>query len=253
MFDLLYAWPGELPGLAQCLSVVHKAAVLLRLQRFHDAEAEILAALGVQATDASADLLTLRALCAIEMRQFDGAAAAVEALVQLGDCCPDEQRRWIQARYWMKTGQFALLQQQTDTFWQCQICWPLALNHVDWLVGLGELDHATRILDALPAPFHQCLEALLFRASILERCHASTLSIPRPHAPEIKQIVGRPVGRVAHAGQHLQVLERGLALLDHKDGGARRDEGKAEQNDDGGHNAEHRVDVAALAKRGRKH
>ena len=54
---------------------------------------------------------------------------------------------------------------------------------------------------------------------------ASTL-ILRPRAPEIKQIVGRPVGRVAHAGEHLQVLERGLALLDDIHGGTRRDEAK---------------------------
>jgi len=210
-----FRWPDQLP-LDGVVDPLLQAAFLLRLQRFQYAEAQLLAVL--QGQPGHPDALTL--LILLRLRQLR-LSDCQTLLAELHDSQAEPPcLRFLQAQYWLQTGDLPQLIAQVQSFWRdSSEFWPLLLAQAAFLIHLNKLPQALKALDAIPTPWCDCLEAIRLKCRILERQHryeeALELLLPAverfpQHWPAQVHLVDLTIK--ARSRQHaLPALKRALA------------------------------------------
>lgn len=161
MFVDLLAWPDKLPDLSLLISEpLRKLAVLMRLQRFAEAEARLLAHLTSATTDDQG--LWLLLLLRFAQRRLDGVPDLLERLT----CgSTSTMARFVRSQFWLQTDQLQPLQLCSLKWWEgYEQCLWLRLAYVSWLLSIGELVKAELVIGSIGA--ETCMELVRFQARI---------------------------------------------------------------------------------------
>ena len=160
-----FLWPDQLPPEA-CNDALLESARLLRLQQFQAAEAMLL--IQYRAQPASCDVLGMLALLRLRQVLLPAYLALVDELQAIDPENPG--LRFLQAQYWLQIGEIPQLLALPQEFWEpAQGFWPLQLAKAALSIHLNKLPQALAALEAIPAPWGDCLEAIRLHCRILER------------------------------------------------------------------------------------
>ena len=160
-----FLWPDQLPPEA-CNDALLESARLLRLQQFQAAEAMLL--IQYRAQPASCDVLGMLALLRLRQVLLPAYLALVDELQAIDPENPG--LRFLQAQYWLQIGEIPQLLALPEEFWEpAQGFWPLQLAKAALSIHLNKLPQALAALEAIPAPWGDCLEAIRLHCRILER------------------------------------------------------------------------------------
>lgn len=161
MFADLLAWPDQLPE--QLVVAAHwqrKIAALLRLQRFAEAEALLLAQLSSAENDEQ--LLWLLVMLRFTQRRLDGVH---ELLERLANDTTSTLARFARSQYWLQTEQLEPLKKCSVQWWAGhEQCLWLRLAYVSWLLRIGELAKAEQLIASIGV--ETCMELMRFQARI---------------------------------------------------------------------------------------
>jgi len=165
LVENFFRWPDEWPFDATA-EPLEQGARHLRLQNFQLAEAFLLA--GNQAHPGHPELLSFLTLLRLRQMKLSDCQPLLSEIQAFNSELP--VLSFLQAQYWLQTGELGQLIAQTQTFWdQASGFWPLLLAKTAFLIHLNKLPQALSTLQEIPWPWCDCLESLRLHCRILER------------------------------------------------------------------------------------
>ncbi len=159
MFQVLFAWPDELPDLKGIQGNL-LIATLMRLQRFHEAERLLLSSLAKCPKDQ--DLLVLLIILRHFQHQFESAGTLLTRL----DDIDSSVGRFLQTQTFLENREFDRMESLPSHWWNEQTSFiPLALSHISWFLSSQQYQSAYELINAIQKP--HCMEIVRFNARLL--------------------------------------------------------------------------------------
>lgn len=196
MFDHLLAWPDSLPDPADpSLEVLEKAAVLIRLRRYVEAEALILGQIAASASSLRSWHWLFVFLC-ISQRRTQSAELAFSAF-PVDFKRPED--RFLHAQFLVEGSQVNRLRALPADWWHDETAFPLlGVAHACYLILASELDEAECIVSLYPEAF--CAELL--------RCSSMISALRRDEQQSAKLITAAAERYPHHVGIYAEAVKR---------------------------------------------
>lgn len=204
MFDLLLAWPDSrdlaafTPNDCSTQRDVSAIASLIRLQRFLEAEAVLLARCAERPGADDEQLLQLLVILRFYQRRLD----AAQSLLDQHTFSDAAFFRFAQAQLWLEQGETALLDQcvERSGWWDGELEFPhLLLAHIAYELSKERDDAASTLIHRFPGD--PCMEVIRFQARILAR---------RRDYPQAAALLGRAAERFP---QHVGLQAETASML----------------------------------------